>query len=324
MKLFRWLLLVVLLGCVSLKSVQAAEPDWLVFDRPVGRVAFSPEGRVAAAADSYGSVWFRDVNTLRSRLLHDHRANAHRGVVLAMTFSADGKKFASAGTDGSVKVWNAKTGAILKRIVTPSIVESLSFSPNGKLLAVGTDDDYPLTVWNVRTGKLLMSVPRTGFRPLVRFIDDDRILELTSSGTIRVWSFGMETLLKEWTVGQAYQIFNMAVSPDGSRVLVANRAQNSTIKSYSLEVETLGNRLTDVSSIGMVTSLVYVGDGKTIAVGHANGYVSILSSEGFLVDGFQAEKEEGDYSVDSLATAQGSVVAATRTIAVALYRGVAP
>src|SRR5882724_9845543 len=56
---------------------------------------------------------------------------AHKGAVRAVAFSTDGVQLASAGADGLVKVWEAKTGRLLATLAGHTgAVLSLAFSPN--------------------------------------------------------------------------------------------------------------------------------------------------------------------------------------------------
>jgi WD40 repeat protein len=58
--------------------------------------------------------------------------------VLAVAFSPDGKRLASAGGDSAVKVWDAATGQEIATLRGHSgYVWSVVFSPDGKRLASG-------------------------------------------------------------------------------------------------------------------------------------------------------------------------------------------
>ncbi|WP_274532218.1 WD40 repeat domain-containing protein [Ktedonobacter racemifer] len=61
----------------------------------------------------------------------------HNDVVLAASWSLDGKRIASVGFDGAVRVWNASTGTELWKRAFPGTHE-VAYSPDGQYVAVGT------------------------------------------------------------------------------------------------------------------------------------------------------------------------------------------
>jgi len=61
--------------------------------------------------------------------------------VTSLAFTPDGKKIASASIDGTARLWDAITGVNLLTLPIDSDVVPgpISFSPDGKRLAVGTE-----------------------------------------------------------------------------------------------------------------------------------------------------------------------------------------
>jgi Tol biopolymer transport system component len=72
--------------------------------------------------------------------------------VNALTFSPDGESLASAGAEGLISIWNARTGRLSRTINWHrGSVNCLVFSPDGRYLASG-DARGNVILWNVSSG----------------------------------------------------------------------------------------------------------------------------------------------------------------------------
>lgn len=145
-------------GTATILDLNTGEPARIfkISNDTVFTSVFSPDGRTLASggADKVIKIW--DVTTGRElRQLAGHREN-----ILSLAFSPDGKFLVSAGLDKAVLLWDFEAGrqiANLIDIATLKIAEipgttglldkllggqmfggsNVTFSPNGKLLAVG-------------------------------------------------------------------------------------------------------------------------------------------------------------------------------------------
>jgi len=118
-------------------------------------VAFSADGEMLASGSlesekvrSYGAVkiWDMRLGAVQQKL------NAHREEATFVTFSPAGGVLASGGLDDTVKLWNVRTGELMRtlKIAVPkwSGVLQCAFSPDGKMLASGSQDGK-VRLWDV-------------------------------------------------------------------------------------------------------------------------------------------------------------------------------
>ncbi len=154
---------------------------------PLQALAVSPDRNRVAAAGGNGSILIWEVDTGR-RVLKSLSLDVAADDV---AFSADGKWLAAGGSTpgsgGLVAVWNAASGSLLSRWVTPNAIRSLVFSSDGqRVITAGTEG--PLVVWDAITGRETISLE--GHRKPV--------LALVTSPGLRIYSAGLDGTVKLW------------------------------------------------------------------------------------------------------------------------------
>jgi WD40 repeat protein len=190
-------------GSCRIWRLPSGEPasSSLMHDQPVRRVVLSADGRYLATATwesddpkkSQVQVW--DVRTAK----RIGETITETGAVLALLFSPNGNVlFASGETPTTaahfVQVWNIGSDLTLQRTLSFPAVRCWDFSPDGHMLALGTDNGF-VSIWSAETWELQFPPFRhTGWVTSVHFGPEGKQLLTTSDdATAKLWSLKHDT-----------------------------------------------------------------------------------------------------------------------------------
>ncbi len=147
-------------------------------------LAYSPDGRLLAAAGFADSVWLFDAE--QGKLIRELPAPGTD--IRAIAFSPDGTRMAAAGRAGLVRIWNAASGQQISDVqVSSRRIFALAYSPGGKLLAAAGQQRI-VRLLDPASGKVLADLPaRPGEVMSLCFCGPDTLVSAGSGNVIHVW-----------------------------------------------------------------------------------------------------------------------------------------
>jgi WD40 repeat protein len=201
----------------------------------VGAIAFSPDGVFLATAglglDLQGG-FLRISEAATGNQLHLLRRD--KVGFSCVAFSADGKRLASGGDDGEVRVWDVGSGETVATFTGHGgKVLALAFAPDGELLASG-GSDQAIRLWRRGSNEVRTLYAHTAaVRALAFSADGKRLASGGNDRTVRLWDVPSgRQLALYW--GHSGAILTLAFSPDGRRL--ASGGQNLLPRSGGIKV----------------------------------------------------------------------------------------
>jgi serine/threonine protein kinase/WD40 repeat protein len=225
----------------------------------VGGLAFTDEGKNLVAACADGRVRRWSLKGAKPEQLPDVMYQT-KGGITRLGLTADGSLLVSHGKDGLIRVWDSATG---KELVT---MEGKAFgmilSPNGHTVALVQEARAPLigflshevTVWNLKTGKRLHTLPFSRVGLFGTMIDSTRVVYSPDGQSLAAGSNNGDLRILNLRTGQGPDRF-AAVS--GSDIQWSNTANSFTVT----------QRLFEPGSATGILCLAFSADGLTLATG---------------------------------------------------------
>jgi hypothetical protein len=193
--------------------------------------AISPRGGHLAIGDGEGHVHIVPVQAGEQELA---RASdevsylGHPAPVIALAFSRDGSQVASSASNGSIRLWDTRSGSPKPYTVHAPVDsgDQMQFSPDNAKLAVSGGR----RVWIVdtRTGKVLTEIDLGETHAAMSFADDEHLYLGSESGTLRLLApdrSGSWNVRNVWAGTSGLR--RIAVSPTGAKLVLVNASNEA-------------------------------------------------------------------------------------------------
>lgn len=208
----------------------------------VKSVAFSPDGQILASGSWDKTIKLWDVNTGTEICT----MTGHQLQVNSVVFSPQGQLLASASYDRTIRLWqipalesshkefqNRPCYSLLGTLSGHAwAVLTVAFSPDGKILATGSDDNT-IKLWEVNTGQLICTLVGHSWSvvAVAFFADGETLLSASCDKTVKLWRVSTAEEIVTLS-GHVDSVSAVAVSK--VRQLIASGSRDKTIKLWQL------------------------------------------------------------------------------------------
>jgi WD40 repeat protein len=252
------------------------EPPKPIFDAPSLRIPAAP-----AYQTTLKQLGYKDADDLLKQTLQV------QSPLTSVAFDGAGQ-LASGSEDGTVKLWDVKSGVLKQTLQVQGSVWSVAFDSGGQL-ASGSDDGT-VKLWDAKSGVLKQTLQAQSSVWSVAFDGGGQLASGSSDGTVKLWDV-KSGVLKQTLQAQS-RVLSVVFDGDGQ---LASGSDDGTVKLWDVKSGQLKQTLQVQSS---VRSVAFDGAGQ-LASGSSDGTVKLWDVQsGVLKQTLQVQSPVNSVSFD--------------------------
>lgn len=231
------------------------------------------------------AVWQADLNNVNLHRVNFQNADLTHsaftenfGCILSLAFSPDGKKLATTGEAGQIRLWDAGMKLILTWKGHVRWILAIAFSPNGQILATGSDD-RTVKLWDATTGELIKTIhAHASWVWSIAFSPDGQTLATSSDDcTIKLWDVATGQL-QQTLKGHTNRVEAIAFDPQGT--ILASGSNDGSVALWKINNSEC---LCKLESLQPVRTVAFSPDGSLLATGSDDGRIMLWNTDGQLL-----------------------------------------
>ena len=225
----------------------------------------------------------------------------HLGKITAVAFGPDDKTFVTGGIDGTVRLWDTRTGKNIRIFNSNSeerVIYDAKVSPNNKYLAASCSGrSGKIFIWDITTGKMIGNFASNNRRytkeferrSLVFSPDSKTLLSLFSAGEtgeaergeVILWDVETGKKLKTWdhnqvSISNPRQLFQIVTFIDNSTIAFGGKPRQVFIRDVNTEKEKI-ERSQDGKTVSLFSDVT-----KSVAISQKTNTIISTTNEGMI------------------------------------------
>ena len=190
-----------------------------------------------------------------------------------VAWNPDGSRLATSGDDGIIKIRSTHSGDEILTMHDSTLVGTITFSPDGKLLASCGNYDHPhIRIRDAASGHLVHEFRNAHHHAITALdwnSDGVRLASASSDQYVKLWNIQSKKM--EWSAGLKAPVSDVKWNPISNELATAST--DGLIQVWDAETASVLNQLRGHQ--GPVNSISWRQDGKRIVSGSSDGTLKL-------------------------------------------------